>query len=427
MRWVGKGMRKQSSLPRSRHIGTCGDTLFFMSEHISAKTLVLAGYILFWACPLFGASSVVISSQSTAKPRLVGYFWGKALRSGFRVQDAPTTLLSDLIYSNVRPSANDMCEMTHPDIDPQNFTALRSLKEREPALKLLLSIAGNANRFSEIAASPERTRRFADSCVELAIQNGFDGLDIDWEHPVNGGIPIEPTRTRHPEDRANYVLLLKAFRSSLDLRKRHGLLLTVATAGYYDHLADFNLRGMARYVDWFNLMIYDMSDMNPHVTADSSPLYEPADRAKAAGYKLQPSSANYAVDWYLAHGVKAEKIVLGVPFYGHEWTGVPPVRDGLFTAYEKHVTKDDPLPYWQIQEQFPYAKRYWDRQAKSSWLYDQSTGVLVSFDDEHALTEKAKYVDEHGLGGIMFWDLTEDTKSFELLRTLADALGKEQP
>ena len=152
---------------------------------------------------------------------------------------------------------------------------------------------------------------------------------------MNGGIPIEPARTRHPEDRADYVLLLKAFRSSLDNTKRRGLLLTVATAGYYDHLAYFDLRGMARYLDWFNLMIYDMSDMNPYVTAESSPLYEPADHARTADYKLQPSSANYAVNWYLAHGIKAEKIVLGVPFYGHEWTGVSPTNDGLFKAYKR--------------------------------------------------------------------------------------------
>ena len=83
------------------------------------------------------------------------------------------------------------------------------------------------------------------------------------------------------------------------------------------------------------------------------------------------------------------------------------------------MTKEDPLPYRQIQEQFPNAKHYWDQQSKSSWLYDQSTGTLVSFDDEHALTEKAQYVEQRGLGGIMFWDLTEDTKNFELVRTLA--------
>jgi chitinase len=314
--------------------------------------------------------------------------------------------------------------LTHPDVDPENFEELRALKQQQPSLRLLLSIGGSADRFSAIAASPKRIQHFVDSCVHLAMDNGFDGLDIDWEHPVNTGIPIEPTRTRHPEDRLDYVLLLKAFRSALDHAQRQGLLLTAATAGYYDHLADFDLPAMAEYLNWFNLMIYDMSDMNPYVTADSSPLYEPSNRAKAVDYKLAPSSANYAVKWYLAHGVEAQKIVLGVPFYGHEWTGVSPRNDGLFEAYKTHVTTDDPLPYHSIQSQFPSVRRYWDEQSKASWLYEPSTRTLVSFDDERALTEKAHYVDQRGLGGIMFWDLTEDTTDFHLLRTLVEAMRR---
>lgn len=370
------------------------------------------------------ASSSARISGTQRRPKLVGYFWGKARRDGFRIQAAPVNLLSDLIYSNVRPSADDTCELTHPDVDPENFEELRALKQQQPSLRLLLSIAGSADRFSAIAASPKRIQHFVDSCVHLALDNGFDGLDIDWEHPVNAGIPIEPTRTRHPEDRLDYVSLLKAFRSALDHAQRQGLLLTAATAGYYDHLPDFDLSAMAEYLNWFNLMIYDMSDMNPYVTADSSPLYEPSNRAKAVDYKLAPSSANYAVKWYLAHGVEPQKIVLGVPFYGHEWTGVSPRNDGLFEVYKTHVTTDDPLPYRTIQSQFPSVRRYWDEQSKASWLYEPSTRTLVSFDDERALKEKAHYVDQRGLAGIMFWDLTEDTTDFHLLRTLVEAMRR---
>jgi chitinase len=353
---------------------------------------------------------------------LVGYFWGRAARDGFKVQKAPTALLSDLIYSKARPSLEDTCELSHPDVDPANFQALRALKERQPSLNILLSVAGSAERFSAIAASPKRTRHFVESCVALAVDNGFDGLDIDWEHPVNAGIPVEPSATRHPEDRSDYVALLGAFRSALDSGNRERRLLTVATTGYYDHLADFDLAGMAKYVDWFNLMIYDMSDMNPYITADSSPLYEPSNRAKASGHSLSPSSADYAINWYLAHGVEAHKIVLGVPFYGHEWTGVSPANGGLFEAYNTHVTQSDGLSYRDIQAHFSSAQQYWDEQAKASWLYEAATHTVISFDNERALREKVAYVDQRRLGGIMFWDLSEDTATFHLLETLASAM-----
>jgi chitinase len=395
---------------------------------------VSASFLLCWPAALIGqivapsalraelSSSPSVTSDTAFKPKLVGYFWGRVARDGFKVQQAPTGLLSDLIYSKARPSLKDTCELSHPDVDPANFQALRALKERQPSLNILLSVAGAADRFSAIAASPKRTRHFVESCVALAVDNGFDGLDIDWEYPVNAGIPMKPSATRHPEDRSDYVALLGEFRSALDSSKRERRLLTVATTGYYDHLANFDLAAMAKYVDWFNLMIYDMSDMNPYITADSSPLYEPSNRSKACGHSLSPSSADYAVNWYLAHGVEAHKIVLGVPFYGHEWTGVSPANDGIFEAYKTHVTESDGLSYRDIQAHFSSARQYWDEQAKAAWLYEAATHTVISFDNERALREKVAYVGQRRLGGIMFWDLTEDTATFYLLETLASAM-----
>jgi len=45
----------------------------------------------------------------------------------------------------------------------------------------------------------------------------------------------------------------------------------------------------------------------------------------------------------------------------------------------------------------------------------------VSFDDERSVTEKVKYVREHKLGGIMFWQLMSDNDE----RSLVDAIHKE--
>jgi len=61
---------------------------------------------------------------------------------------------------------------------------------------------------------------------------------------------------------------------------------------------------------------------------------------------------------------------------------------------------------------------FWDDQAKASWFYDARDGVFISFDDARALKAKADYALGQHLGGIMFWELTEDDAEFSLIKQL---------
>ncbi|HVE70847.1 MAG TPA: glycosyl hydrolase family 18 protein, partial [Thermoanaerobaculia bacterium] len=62
-------------------------------------------------------------------------------------------------------------------------------------------------------------------------------------------------------------------------------------------------------------------------------------------------------------------------------------------------------------------RRYWDPLARVPWLYNDSTGTWITYDDVQSIAEKADYVRERGLGGIMAWELGGDDDG-TLVRTI---------
>lgn len=366
-----------------------------------------------------GMSQRHVESPTTAVrlPRLVGYYFGKNARSGFDLRSAPLEKLTDLIYSNAKPNEDGACLLAHPDVDESNFVVLHSIKTTHPNLHFLLSVGGAPPSafFSKIAASEGLRMKFAESCVDLALKSGFDGLDIDWEYPVNDGIP---GNALHDEDRHNFVTLLKTIREVMDNRlgKKHGLL-TAATTAYWNHLPDLDVSGIVRYIDWFNVMAYDLSDMNPQYASHASSLFAWRKTSHEKSGAQSSANADAAVKWYLSHGVPAEKIVLGVPFYGTVWTGVSATNHGLFQSFSGREGEGDGVPFRKIHQELASYTRYWDEKAQAPWLYS-SSGVMISYEDEQALTAKVKYVRQYHLGGVMFWEISQDDKDFDLLQTI---------
>lgn len=89
-----------------------------------------------------------------------------------------------------------------------NLKQLWKLKEKNPNLKTLISVGGWtwSNRFSDVAATAVTREVFANSAVDFIRKYKMDGVDLDWEYPVSGGLAGNSYR---PEDKENYVLLLQ--------------------------------------------------------------------------------------------------------------------------------------------------------------------------------------------------------------------------
>ena len=287
--------------------------------------------------------------------------------------------------------------------DDQNLAALVALKRENPALQLLISVGGwlGSGQFSDMALTKQSRRTFIDSAVKYIERNQLDGLDIDWEYPGESGAG---NRFR-PEDTRNYTLLCRELRRRFNKeakRLHRPLLLSVAAGALTDFLEHTEMGEVQKYLDTVNLMAYDYYEPGENgTTGNHAPLFTDPTDPRAI-------SADRSVREFEQAGVPAAKIVLGVPFYGHVWGEVDGVNHGLFRAGK--VVPNAFAQYSNIQSTMINHgfTRYWDSTASVPYLYSPEKKMFVSYEDPESLALKCKYVLEHKLGGMMFWDYSGD-------------------
>ncbi len=301
--------------------------------------------------------------------------------------------------------------------DAKNFAVLRSLRASNPGLEILVSVGGWgwSGGFSDMANTPESRARFIDSAVLFIGKYQLDGLDIDWEYP---GLPGAGNKNR-PEDKQNYTTLLKELQQRFRRERPHGqrhLLLSIAAGAAPDFLAHTQMSEVANFVDTVNLMSYDY--------------YEPTDD-KVAGHHAalfaNPAdpkhlSAEKSVNAFLAAGVPPNKLVLGVPFYGHAWTAASGTNFGLYQPGRGALDFPSSFRALQVLLSAPsdYV-RHWDEQSSVPYLYNAKTATFISYEDEQSLAAKCTFVLGRHLAGIMFWDYESDANG-RLLTTIHDEL-----
>ena len=373
-----------------------------------------------------------------ADPRIVGYFveWSVYDRN-YHVKDIPADKLTHINYAFAK-IVNGECALFDPyaaidkvyDGDNKapgalrgNFNQLMQLKKKHPHLKTLISVGGwtLSGPFSDVALTEESRVKFAKSCITFIKKYDFDGVDVDWEYPVGGG--KEGNKNRN-EDKSNYTLLLAELRKQLDeagkADKKHYLLTIAAPAGPRT-IGNLEIDKIHHHLDWINVMAYDFHGSWDATTHFNAPLFAIKDDP-ARDEMSKKLNVDAAIRTYLEAGVPAEKIVLGVPFYGCGWSGVAKDNNGLFQpkkSIPKGTWEEGKFDYQDLAKNYiGKFQRHWHTEAKVPWLYDEKSGVMISYDDPESLKFKAQYVRDKKLGGIMIWELSADDAKSSLLNAL---------
>lgn len=334
------------------------------------------------------------------------------------------TALTHIIHFSVIPNTDGTLNSSANSITPANSTDL--LARAHAAGKPVLICVGGAGSESgfQAATSTANLPVFINSLTNFMASLGYDGVDLDWE-------PLTDA------DAGQFTNLVNGLRSALNGFTGHKLM-TVAVGAYPPYgnspTAQYAMfAGLQTQFDQINIMTYDLS--GPYagwVTWFNSPIYDGGYRFPSTG-GLVPS-VDGAVSNFLAGGVSPVKLGIGIAFYGDVWQGGAGTSTGGATQPRQSWTNPPTMnqsTYNTIMASYYQTSLYhWDSGAQAAYLSvtnaNPANDMFVSYDDQRTCQSKVSYARNHGLGGVMIWELTQDHRAGQpdpLLQSIKQALA----
>ncbi|KAL8923602.1 MAG: hypothetical protein Q9208_004549 [Pyrenodesmia sp. 3 TL-2023] len=316
------------------------------------------------------------------------------------------------VYSQAPPSSLDLKHITHiyyafaflkPDgsiylsdeyadtkiaVDGTTgcLNAMRNLKQRNPNLKLLLSVGGGgagSEPFASIAKSSSAREQLARTAKQMLDTYQFNGLDIDWEHPDN------------PKKGSDYVALMSTLRKHLPAPEY--ILTTALPAGTWA-LRNIDLAKAASHMDFINLMSYDFAGPWTKMSGYHAQLHTPPNSSAD-----MQTSGRSAVQYMRSKGVPAGKIVLGIPAYGHSFVGASHINQKFHASGGNEGT----FEYSQLPR--PGTHEVVDENAGAAYCLG-GDGGFVSYDNPTTVQMKARFAKQQNLAGLFYWTGPGDSK-----------------
>ncbi|KAJ1986124.1 hypothetical protein EDC05_006409 [Coemansia umbellata] len=306
---------------------------------------------------------------------------------------------------------------------------------RAGGTKALMSVGGwtGSNFFSPILKSNDAREKLLTSMTRYVKDNGLDGIDIDWEYPGRLGNTCNAYDPQN--DAPNFLNFLKDLRSRFDSTfgdKNKLITLAVrvqpfdSTGGPMPDVSEF-----ARYVDYANIMAYDIGGPWNSETGPNAPFNFESGKGTALSFVS-------AIDAWTGAQWPANKLVAGLGFYGRSSLVQQDMTRDTANQYQPQshevpLGDSDDAPWydacagttsvsgtWQWRNlrtqgiltnsnsaAAPWI-RQWDSVTQTPWLFNPSTKTYLSYDDPDSIKIKSDYAASKGLAGVMIWSANMD-------------------
>ncbi|KAK9424886.1 putative chitinase [Seiridium unicorne] len=343
-----------------------------------------------------GDSSVAepVCSGSSATQKTIAYYEGWNLERACQTMEPEDIPIGGYTHINfaflyIDPDTYTITPMEASQEDL--YSRVVALKKKKDTLEVWISIGGRdfndpgstQTTFADIAASTSIQSTFFTSLLNLLDTYGFDGVDLDWEYPG------ADDRGGSDADFDNYVSFLANLRDALDSAdKGYGLTLTLPSSYWY--LKHFDVVNLAKSIDWFNMMTYDL---HGGWNADDPWI------GSVVNSHTNLTEIQLAMDLLWRNDIDPAQVVMGLGFYGRSTAGPCTANSGTLSFSEiEDILNDDSRGA---------IKTYDSAVAVQIVVYD--TNQWVSYDDWQSFEAKMDWANSHCLGGTMVWAVSLDS------------------
>ncbi|KAL4740418.1 hypothetical protein BDV11DRAFT_214414 [Aspergillus similis] len=355
--------------------------------------------------------------------RVVGYYEGWASRrpcNYYFPEQIETQPYTHLIYAfaTVDPMTFEIMPATIQE--GELMKRLTALKKKEQGLKVSVAIGGwtfndpgpTVTVFSDLARSEESQQKFFKSLIPFLSTYNFDGVDIDWEYPVDAD------RSGRAEDFDNFPKFMANLKKALkETNGRDELSITIPTSYWY--LQHFDIKSLEKHVDFFNYMSYDL-----HGTWDRGNKWT----GSFLNGHTNLTEIRGTLDLLWRNQIPPAKVVLGLAFYSRAFTvedtgcmepgctflsasnaGPCSAEAGILLNNELDDIRSERGIQAKLDEDAAVKLLSWDDQ----W---------TAYDDEETLKLKIDFAGETCLGGIMVWAVSQDNYNHTYSKALLGAV-----
>ncbi|KZV72372.1 glycoside hydrolase family 18 protein [Peniophora sp. CONT] len=393
------------------------------------------------------------SDSDSPKPVAATWFAGWHADQGFSVSNISWDKYTHITYSFAETTEDGGLTLngSEPDVLPSFVT-----EAKKHGVKALVSLGGwtGSRWFSTAIGSPENRTAFVNTVNAFAEEYDLDGVDFDWEAPGTQGIGCNAIS---PNDTSNFLAFLQEFRAT----EQGSKLFVTAASGlsiWADENGDpsTNATAFGELFDYIAIMNYDIYGSWCDTAGPNAPLYSSCSTDNNQG------SAEIGIQAWIDAGVPANKLVLGVPSYGHSYTvakddalskqgklnayplfdaslqpvgdswddanpgpdecGAPQTAEGVFDFWgliEGGFLNAFGEPAWGIEYEY-------DECSQTPAVYNATSGVWISYDNPRSFYAKGEFIKKLGLRGFAMWEAGGDYNDMLLnsirLSTMSRAL-----